>query len=133
MCGSVDLVVIVVETSYVGARELGNLSGRSTNTAAYVKDLHSLLDPDAMGKVVFVTGDGLTEGLAMGEAAEVERLAPSVLVQISGKIVIAAPYEVRQMISSMECREEKKMCATYCLVKVAYSAVRAYQNLKSVT
>jgi len=89
MCGSVDLVVIVVKTSDVGAGELGNLAGRSTDTAANIKDLHSLLDSNAMSKIVFVASDSLTERLAMGEAAEVERLAPSVLVQISGKIVIA--------------------------------------------
>jgi hypothetical protein len=37
---------------------------------------------------VFVTGDGLVEGLAVCEAAEVEGLAPAILVQVGSKIVV---------------------------------------------
>jgi hypothetical protein len=46
------------------------------------------LDVDAVGEVVLVAGNGLVEGLAVGEAAEVERLAPAVLVQVGGEVVV---------------------------------------------
>lgn len=86
--GAVDLVVVVVEASDVGARELGNLTRRATDTAANVQDPHALLDVHRVGEVVLVAGNGLVEGLAVGEATEVEGLAPAVLVQIGRKVVV---------------------------------------------
>ena len=41
-----------------------------------------------MGKVVLMTGNGLVEGLAVGVTGEVEGLAPAVLVQIGGQVVV---------------------------------------------
>lgn len=90
MRGALDLVVVVVEAGDVGAGELGDLAGRAANAAADVEDLHALLDAHAVGEVVLVTGNGLVEGLADGEAAEVEGLAPAVLVQVGGEVVVAA-------------------------------------------
>lgn len=89
MGGTLNLVVVVVETSDVSAAELGNLTSRATNTATNIEDLHALLDADAVGKVVLMSGNGLVKRLAEGETAEVERLAPSVLVQIGRKVVVA--------------------------------------------
>jgi hypothetical protein len=86
--GSLDLVVVVVETSDVCARELDNLSGRATNTTTDIEDLHVVLEVHDVGEVVLVTGNGLFEGLAVGETAEVERLTPTVLVKIGGQVVV---------------------------------------------
>lgn len=72
MCGSVNLVVVVVEAGNVGAGELGDLAGRAANATANIEDFHALLDANAVRKIMFVTSNGLTERLAMREAAKVE-------------------------------------------------------------
>lgn len=87
---SVDLVVVVVETSDVAAGELCNLTGRATDTAADIEDFHALLDTNGVGQVVLVTGNCLVKGLAVGESAEVERLAPAILVQIRRQVVVVS-------------------------------------------
>lgn len=90
MGSTVNLVVVVVQTSDMSAGELGNLAGRASNTTTNVKDFHSLFYTNAVGEVVLVTGNGLVEGLAEGEATEMERLAPAVFVQISSEVVVAS-------------------------------------------
>lgn len=85
---TVDLVVIVVQTSDVCARELGDLSCGSTNTTTNVENLHALLDVDLVCEVVLVAGNGLVERLANREAAEMEGLAPAILVDVGGKVVV---------------------------------------------
>lgn len=94
LCGvvssSFDLVVIVVETSNVCARELDNLSSRATNTTTNIQDLHVLLEVHDVGEVVFVTGNSLSERLAICETAEVEGLAPTVLVKVGSQVVVVA-------------------------------------------
>lgn len=77
---TLDLVVVVVQAGDVGTSELGNLTSRATDTAADIENAHVLLDADLVGEVVLVAGNGLVEGLAEGVAAEVEGLAPTVLV-----------------------------------------------------
>ncbi len=39
---------------------------------------------------MLMPGDGMVEGLAVGEAAEVEGLAPSVLVEVRGEVVVSS-------------------------------------------
>lgn len=116
--GSVNLVVVVVQTSDVGASKLGDFTSRATNTAANIEDLHSLLDAHAVGKVVLVAGNGLVERLAVGEAAEVEGLAPTIFVQIGSEVVVATCLLAHGQLSG-------RAGISYCLVNVAYSAVRA--------
>ena len=77
---TLDLVVVIVKTGDVGVGELGDLAGRATNTAADVQDLHASLDADLHGEVVLMAGNSLIEGLADRVAAEMEALAPAVLV-----------------------------------------------------
>ncbi len=93
MGSTVNLVVVVVETGDVRIGELGNLARRSADTTANVQHLHALLDADLRGKVVLVAGNGLVERLAGGESAEVEALAPSVLVDVGGEVVVAIREE----------------------------------------
>jgi len=69
--------------------EFGDFSGGPSDTAANIKNLHSSLDTDLGSKVVLVASDGLIEGLARGVAAEVEALAPAILVQVGGEVVVA--------------------------------------------
>lgn len=89
MGSTLNLVVVVVKTSDVGASELGDLASGTTNTATDVENLHALLNSDLVSKVVLMAGNGLVKGLALGESAEVERLAPAILVEIGSKIVVA--------------------------------------------
>jgi hypothetical protein len=69
--------------------ELDNLSSRSANTASNVKDLHTRFDTNIMSKVVFMTSDSTIEGLAIGKAAEVKALRPSVLVEICSEVIVS--------------------------------------------
>lgn len=87
--GTVNLVVVVVQTGNVGTGELDHLTGGTTDTATNVENLHALLDTGLHGEVVLVAGDGLVERLTVGEAAEVEGSTPSVLVKVGGKVVVA--------------------------------------------
>lgn len=91
---SLDLVVVVVQAGNMSTCELGDLTGGTTHTATDIKNLHAVLDTDLVGKVVFMTGNGLVKGLALGESAEVEGLAPSVFVEIGSKVVVAARFEL---------------------------------------
>lgn len=88
--GSLNLVVVVVETSNICAREFDNLSGRATNTTTNIQNLHVVLEVHDVGEVVFVTGECLSERLAECETAEVEGLAPTVLVKVGSQVVVVA-------------------------------------------
>ncbi|KAI6771855.1 hypothetical protein HG531_009480 [Fusarium graminearum] len=90
---SLDLVVVVVQAGNMSTCELGDLTGGTTHTATDIKNLHAVLDTDLVGKVVLMTGNGLVKGLALGESAEVEGLAPSVFVEIGSKVVVAARFD----------------------------------------
>ena len=90
MCGTVDLVIVVVQTGDVCAGELGHLASWSTNTAADIQHLHALLDTNVVSQVVLVASNGLVERLAIGETAEVEALAPAVLIEIGSKVVVVS-------------------------------------------
>lgn len=125
---SIDLIVVVVQTGDVAAGELCDFARRSANTTSDVKHLHTLLDSDLVGKVVLMTGNRLIKGLAVGEAAEVEGLAPAILVQIGRQVVVATRLELASV-----CTGGGGECAAYCLVKVAYSAVRAYVKRRSAS
>lgn len=98
MSGTINLIIVVVEAGNVGSSELGDLARGATDTAADIKNLHAFLDAHAQRKVVFVASDGLVERLAGGKAAEMERLAPAVLVQVGGEVVITM-QAVRNLIS----------------------------------
>jgi hypothetical protein len=86
---TVDLVVVIVETSDVSTGKLGDLTGRATYTTANIENLHALLHAHAVGKVMLMTGDSLVEGFAVGEAAEVEGLAPAIFVEIGCQVIVA--------------------------------------------
>lgn len=90
VCGTLNLVVVVVESDNVGTSELGNLASGATDTTANIENVHSLLDANLVRQVVLMASNGLVKGLAEGKAAEMEGLAPSVLVDIGGKVVVAA-------------------------------------------
>ena len=90
MGSTLDLVVVVVQAGDVGTSKLGNLTSRATDTAADIEDTHVLLDADLVGEVVLVAGNSLVEGLADGVAAEVEGLAPAVLVQVGCEVVVVS-------------------------------------------
>ena len=84
-----DLIVVVVQAGDMASGELGDLTGGATNTAPDVEHPHTLLDANRVREVVLVAGNGLVERLAVGEAAEVEGLAPSILVEVGREVVVA--------------------------------------------
>lgn len=86
---AVDLVVVVVQAGDVCACKLGNLTSRSTDTAANIEHGLALLNADLVCKVVLMTGNGLIKWLANGKAAEVEGLAPAELVNVGGEVIVA--------------------------------------------
>lgn len=56
-----------------------------------------------MGQIVLVAGNGLVKALAVGITAEVEALAPTVLVQVGGQVVVV-PGEGGVFVSSFLVR-----------------------------
>lgn len=80
--------------------ELGNLAGGTANAAADVEDLHALLDANLSSQVVLVTSNGLVKGLAGGETAEVEALAPAILVDICREVVVTTRQRAGQLAGS---------------------------------
>jgi hypothetical protein len=99
MCGTLDLIVVVVQANDVDARELDNLTRGSSDTASDVEHTHVVLKTHLVCKVVLVASNGLVEGLAIGIAAEVEALAPTVLIQV-GREVVVVPCESGIFVSS---------------------------------
>lgn len=88
--GALDLVVVVVQAHDVDVGELDHLSGRSSNTATNVEHAHVVGQSHLVGQVVLMAGNGLVKRLSVGEAAEVEALAPAVLVQVGREVVVVA-------------------------------------------
>jgi hypothetical protein len=88
--GSLHLVFVDGDASNVAAGKLRDLPGRPTHTTADVEDSHALFDTSDECEVVFMAGDGLPEGLVGAEAAEVEALAPSILIEVGSEVVISA-------------------------------------------
>jgi hypothetical protein len=68
--------------------EFCDLAGWSSNTTANIEDFVSILNTDLRGKIVLMASNSLVERFTVGEATEVERLAPAVLVEICSEIVI---------------------------------------------
>jgi hypothetical protein len=101
--GTLDLVVVVVETDDVDASELDNLTRRAADTTANIQHAHVVGEVHLVGQVVLVAGNGLVEGLAVRIAGKVEGLAPAVLVQVGGQVVIV-PGEGGIFISSFLCK-----------------------------
>lgn len=86
--GALDLVVVVVEADDVDAGKFDNLASGTADTAADIEHFHAFLEAHGVSEVVLVTGDGLTEGFAVCEAAEVEGGSPSVFVQVGREVVV---------------------------------------------
>lgn len=88
--GTLDLVVVVVQTNDVCAGELDHFSCWATNTTSNIQNLHTLLHAHDVGEVVLVTCDCLFERLAEGESAEVEGLTPAIFVKIGCEVVVVS-------------------------------------------
>lgn len=89
-CGTLDLVVVVVQTGNVCTGELGNFSCRASHTAPNVEDFVAVLNADFGGEVMFMACNGLVERFSVCEAAEMKGLSPSVLVQVCPKVVVTS-------------------------------------------
>lgn len=85
-----NLVVVVVQSNDIDVGELDDLSSRSSNTAANIKHPHVIVQAHLVGEVVLVAGNGPVEALAIGKAAEVETLAPPILVEVGCEVVVVS-------------------------------------------
>jgi hypothetical protein len=72
----------------VCSSEFCDLAGWSSNTTANIEDFVSIFDTDLRGEIVLMASNGLVERFTVGETAEVEGLAPAVLVEIRSEVVI---------------------------------------------
>jgi hypothetical protein len=86
--GTLNLVVVVVQSDNVDTSESGHLASGSSNSTSDVKNGHTLLQSHHVGEEVLVTGDSLVESLTGVETTEVERLSPSVLVEVGSEVVV---------------------------------------------
>jgi hypothetical protein len=80
--GSLHLIGIVVQTNHIATRESRNLPGGFADTTANVKNSHSLIDLDSMGKVVLVARESLEQSLTDSKTTQVERLGPAFFVEV---------------------------------------------------
>ncbi len=78
--------------------ELGEFARRPDHTTAYVEEPISILDTNLRGEIVFMTGNGLVEGLPICEATEMERLAPTIFIEIRPEIVVPASTLAKQTV-----------------------------------
>ena len=88
----------------MATRELGHLACWAAHAAAHVEHLHTRSQADVVREEVFVPGDRTGEGLAVREAAEMERSSPGVLVEVGGKVVI--PVWVEDTIAGQLCTSD---------------------------
>jgi hypothetical protein len=84
-----DLVFIQIQAGDVRPSELGHLASWTAHAATDIEDFHTGTNSNKMGKVVFVSGDSTVERLSVSESAEVEALAPSVLVKVGSEVVVS--------------------------------------------
>ena len=90
LSGTLNLVVIVVQTNNVDPSEFSNLSRWSSNATSYVKYLHAISQAHDMSKVVLMTSNGLVKAFAVREAAEVERATPTIFVNVCREVVVVS-------------------------------------------
>ena len=83
-----DLIIIVVQSSDMSASEFHNLPSWSANTTTDIENLHSLLDADLICEIMFMSGNGLLKWFTVCKPAEMERLAPAILIQVCYEIVV---------------------------------------------
>ncbi|KAH3671007.1 hypothetical protein OGAPHI_000718 [Ogataea philodendri] len=86
--GSLDLVVVVVQTNNLTVGEPSDLSGRASNTASDIQHLHVFAESHLQSKVMFVSGHGLSKGLTFVVSGKVERRAPTILVKVGHQVVV---------------------------------------------
>ena len=89
---TLNLVPIVIESNDLAASKSSHLTGRASHSTPDIEDLHALLQLKLEGHVMFMASKRLEKPLVDRKAAEVKRLGPSLLVEISGKVVVAAYY-----------------------------------------
>ena len=99
--GSVDLIIVVVETCGMAPSEPHNLSSRASNTTSNIQNSVSILDAHLCGKVVFVAGNGSMEAFTISETAEMEGLSPTILVDVCRKIIIGTSQRGVFVLSSL--------------------------------
>ena len=86
---TLDLVVVVVQTGDMSTSKLCDFASRSSDTTADIEDFVAILNTDLRSEVMFMSCNGLVEALAICETAEMERLSPTVLVEICSEVVVA--------------------------------------------
>lgn len=94
---TLDLVVVVVDAYDVDACEFNHFARGTADAAADVEDELFFGEVHAVGEVVLVAGDGLSEWFVFGEAAEVEAAAPAVFVEVGCEVVVAGKKKKKKI------------------------------------
>lgn len=110
-----DLELVVVETDDVHVGKRRNLARGAADATTDIENAHAGLEVHLEGEVVFMPRQGLVERLALVVPREVERRAPTVLVETRRAIIIACG-DVRQHITSklIQTRGEKSLPPPLC-------------------
>jgi hypothetical protein len=93
---TLDLIIVIVQASDVTSRKFGNFASWSPDTTANIENLHSLLDANGVGKIMLMSGNGLSKRFSICKSAKVERLAPSILVKVGYEVIIARSTSTRR-------------------------------------
>eukprot|EP00128_Syssomonas_multiformis_P001833 Colp12_sorted_trinity150504_noHs@13905 len=90
---ALDLVLVVVDANNRGAREGGDLTHGTTDTATNIKGLAVGIKLELQGKVVLVAGKRLLHRLLeAGAGSEVEALRPAIFEEVSHKVVVVVDH-----------------------------------------
>jgi len=87
--GAAELEFVVVQADDFYIRKTCYLSGGTTDATANVENTHPTAEGHLRGEIVFVASEGCGECLALVEAREVERLGPTVLIELRRAVVVA--------------------------------------------
>jgi hypothetical protein len=82
-----DLVVVVVDTDDVSTGEASNVAHGATDTSTEVSNLVTTAKTETQGQIVLVAAERVLVRLAGNAGTEVERLTPTILVEISDQVV----------------------------------------------
>jgi hypothetical protein len=88
LLGMFELVLANIQTSHMATSELHHLPSWSSHTTFDIEDLQIFLDADAGPKIVFVASYGLWKALATVKSTKVKRLAPGILIDVGGQVVV---------------------------------------------
>lgn len=77
MCGSLDLIGIVIQTSNMGTSEMGDFTSGTTDTTTNIQNTHVTLDTNVGSQIMFMTSNSTVELFTNVVTAEMETATPT--------------------------------------------------------